>query len=186
MNKKIFNFIIIFVVLTMSFFSSSAFGKYEKIFYDFSITSIDGNPLYLKQFTGKTILLVNVASYCGFTKQYDDMQKLWDMYKEKGLIILGVPSNSFNQEKNSENEVKKFCEVNFNITFPMTSIFEVKGENAHKIYEWAKNNHGNSAVPKWNFHKILINKEGKVEDTFASFTNPTSKKVINKIEKVLN
>ena len=186
MNKKIFNFIIIFVVLTMSLFFSSAFGKYEKIFYDFSIKSIDGSLLDLKKFKGKTILLVNVASYCGFTKQYDDMQKLWDMYKEKGLIVLGVPSNSFNQEKNSENEVKKFCEVNFNITFPMTSIHEVKGENAHKIYEWAKNNHGNSAVPKWNFHKILINKEGKIEDTFASFTNPISKKIINKIEKILN
>ena len=89
MNKKIINFIIIFVVLTMSLFFSSAFGKYEKIFYDFSITSIDGNLLDLKKFKGKTILLVNVASYCGFTKQYDDMQKLWDMYKEKGLIVLG-------------------------------------------------------------------------------------------------
>ena len=151
-----------------------------------TITSIDGNPLDLKQFTGKTILLVNVASYCGFTKQYDDMQKLWDMYKEKGLIVLGVPSNSFNQEKDNETEVKEFCEVNFNITFPMTSIFEVKGENAHKIYKWAKNNYGKSAVPKWNFHKILINKEGKVEDTFISFTKPTSKRIINKIEKVLN
>jgi len=186
MNKKILNLIVILVVLNMSLFSSIALGKYEKNFYDFSITSIDGNRLDLKQFKGKTILLVNVASYCGFTKQYNDMQKLWDMYKEKGLIVLGVPSNSFNQEKDSDAEVKEFCEVNFNITFPMTSIFEVKGENAHKIYEWAKNNHGKSAVPKWNFHKILINKEGKVEDTFASFTNPTSKKVINKIEKVLN
>ncbi len=184
--KKILNLIIIFVALNMSLFYSTAFGKYEKIFYDFSINSIDGNRLDLKQFKGKTILLVNVASYCGFTKQYNDMQKLWDMYKEKGLIVLGVPSNSFNQEKDNETEVKKFCEVNFNITFPMTSIFEVKGENAHKIYKWAKNNYGKSAVPKWNFHKILINKEGKVEDTFASFTNPTSKKVINKIEKVLN
>ena len=186
MNKKIINLVIIFVVLNMSFFYSTAFGKYEKIFYDFSITSIDGNPLDLKKFKGKTILLVNVASYCGFTKQYNDMQKLWDMYKEKGLIVLAVPSNSFNQEKDNETEVKEFCEVNFNITFPMTSIFEVKGENAHKIYEWAKNNYGKSAVPKWNFHKILINKEGKVEDTFASFTNPTSKKIINKIEKILN
>ena len=186
MNKKIINLVIIFVVLNMSFFYSTAFGKYEKIFYDFSITSIDGNALDLKKFKGKTILLVNVASYCGFTKQYNDMQKLWDMYKEKGLIVLGVPSNSFNQEKDNETEVKEFCEVNFNITFPMTSIFEVKGENAHKIYEWAKNNHGKSAVPKWNFHKILINKKGKVEDTFASFTNPTSKKIINKIEKILN
>ena len=184
--KKILNLIIFFVVLNMSLFNSNSFGKYEKIFYDFSITSIDGNPLDLKQFKGKAILLVNVASYCGFTKQYKDMQKLWDMYKEKGLIVLGVPSNSFNQEKDNETEVKKFCEVNFNITFPMTSIFEVKGENAHKIYKWAKNNYGKSAVPKWNFHKILINKEGKVEDTFISFTNPTSKKVINKIEKILN
>jgi len=186
MNKKILNLIIFFVVINMFLFNSNAFGKYKKIFYDFSITSIDGNPLDLKKFKGKTILLVNVASYCGFTKQYDDMQKLWDMYKEKGLIVLGVPSNSFNQEKDNETEVKEFCEVNFNITFPMTSIFEVKGENAHKIYEWAKNNYGKSAVPKWNFHKILINKEGKVEDTFASFTNPTSKKIINKIEKILN
>ena len=186
MNKKIFNLIVILVVLNMSLFSSIAFGKYEKIFYDFSITSIDGNLLDLKKFKGKTILLVNVASYCGFTKQYNDMQKLWDMYKEKGLIVLGVPSNSFNQEKDNETEVKEFCEVNFNITFPMTSIFEVKGENAHKIYEWAKNNYGKSAVPKWNFHKILINNEGKVEDTFASFANPTSKKIINKIEKILN
>ena len=184
--KKILNLFIFFVALNMSLFYSTAFGKYEKNFYDFSITSIDGNPLDLKQFKGKTILLVNVASYCGFTKQYKDMQKLWDMYKEKGLIVLGVPSNSFNQEKDNETEVKEFCEVNFNITFPMTSIFEVKGENAHKIYKWAKNNYGKSAVPKWNFHKILINKEGKVEDTFASFTNPTSKKVINKIEKILN
>ena len=99
MNKKILNLIIIFVVLNMSIFYSTAFGKYENIFYDFSITSIDGNPLDLKKFKGKTILLVNVASYCGFTKQYNDMQKLWDMYKEKGLIVLGVPSNSFNQEK---------------------------------------------------------------------------------------
>ena len=186
MNKKILNLIIIFVVLNMSMFYSTAFGKYENIFYDFSITSIDGNPLDLKKFKGKTILLVNVASNCGFTKQYNDMQKLWDMYKEKGLVVLGVPSNSFNQEKNNETQVKEFCEVNFNITFPMTSIFEVKGKNAHKIYEWAKNNYGKSAVPKWNFHKILINKEGKVEDTFASFTNPTSKKIINKIEKILN
>ena len=104
----------------------------------------------------------------------------------KNLIVLGVPSNSFNQEKNNENEVKEFCEVNFNISFPMTSIFHVKGDNAHEIYKWALNNHGKSAIPKWNFHKILINKEGKIEDTFAPFTQPTSKKIIKKIESILN
>ena len=96
-----------------------------------------------------------------------------------------MPSNSFNQEKNNNADVKEFCEVNFNISFPLTTITEVKGENAHELFKWAKKNHGKSAVPKWNFHKILINKEGKVEDTFASFTNPMSKKLINSIESIL-
>ena len=98
--------------------------------------------------------------------------------KIKGLVVLGVPSNSFNQEKKNNADVKEFCEVNFNINFPLTTITEVKGENAHEFFKWAKDNHGKSAIPKWNFHKILINKEGKVEDTFASFTKPMSKKLI--------
>ena len=110
---------------------------------------------------------------------------MWDTYKEKGVIVLGIPSNSFNQEKKNSSEVKEFCEVNFNITFPLSTITEVKGNNAHEIFKWAKNNHGSSAVPKWNFHKILINKEGKVEDTFSSFTKPLSSKIINKIESIL-
>ena len=106
------------------------------------------------------MLVVNTASYCGFTKQYADMQKLWEKYKDKGLIVLGVPSNSFNQEKNNNDEVKEFCEVNFSINFPITEITDVKGDNAHEIYKWAKENHGKSAVPKWNFYKILINNKG--------------------------
>ena len=113
------------------------------------------------------------------------MQKLWDKYKDKGLLVLGVPSNSFNQEKNDDSEVKKFCEVNFNINFPLTSITSVKGDDAHEIYKWARENHGKSAIPKWNFHKILINKDGKVAETYSSFTNPMSKKVISKIETLL-
>ena len=128
---------------------------------------------------------MNPASYFGFTNQYDELQELWDLYKEKGLIVLGVPSNSFNQEKNSNNDVKEFCEVNFNINFPLTAITEVKGEDAHELFKWAKDNHGKTAIPKWNFHKILINKEGKVQDTFASFTKPTSKKIIKAIENIL-
>ena len=116
-------------------------------------------------------MIVNTASYCGFTKQYAELQTLWEKYKSKGLIVLGIPSNSFNQEKNSNSEVKEFCEVNFSITFPLSTITEVKGNNAHELFKWAKNNHGKSAVPKWNFHKILINKEGKIEDTFSSFTS---------------
>ena len=178
--------ILIGITIIMFFFKNIATANYEKIFFDHSIKSIDDKIINLEEFSNKAVLLVNVASYCGFTKQYDDLQKLWDTYKDKGLIVLGVPSNSFNQEKDSNDEIKKFCEVNFSINFPMTSIFDVKGDNAHQIYKWAKKNYGNTAVPKWNFHKILIDKNGKVFDTFASFTKPMSKKIINAVEKVLN
>ena len=93
--------------------------------------------------------------------------------------------NSFNQEKNNNSDVKKFCEVNFNINFPLTVITDVKGKNAHELFKWASDNHGKSAEPKWNFHKILVNKEGKIENTFASFTKPMSKKITKAIEKIL-
>ena len=170
----------------MIFFKNSSHAEYEKIFYDFKINSITGDQIDLKDFKGKPVLIVNTASYCGFTKQYNDMQELWEKYRDKGLIVLGIPSNSFNQEKNSNSAVKEFCEVNFNINFPLTEITDVKGDNAHEIYKWAKANYGKSAVPKWNFYKILINKEGKIEDTYASLTSPTSKKITKKIESLLN
>ena len=166
-------------------FNSTANAKYKKLFFDLNIKSNNGDILNLKDYKNNVVLIVNTASYCGFTNQYADMQKLWDKYKDKGLLVLGVPSNSFNQEKNEDSEVKKFCEVNFNINFPLTTITEVKGKNAHEIFKWAKENHGKSAEPKWNFHKILINKEGKVQDTFASLTKPTSKKIIKAIENIL-
>ena len=169
----------------MFFFKSSVSANYDKIFYDFSIDSITGEKIELKKYKDKVILVVNTASYCGFTKQYEDLQKLWENYGSKGLVVLGVPSNSFNQEKRNNSEVKKFCEVNFDIDFPLTGITEVKGDNAHDIFKWAEKNHGKSAVPKWNFHKILVNKNGKIEDTFTSFTKPMSKKIINKIEDIL-
>ena len=137
----------------------------------------------LSEYKGKIVLLVNVASKCGFTKQYTDLQILHDKYKEKGFVVIGVPSNQFGgQEPGSNEEIKNFCETNFNITFPITDKFDVKGENAHGLYKWAKENHGNSTVPKWNFHKILINKEGKIQDTFSSFTTPLSDKIIKQIE----
>ena len=178
--------VIFLLSIFMFFFKTTATANYEKKFYDFSIQSITGEKINLKEYKNRVILVVNTASYCGFTKQYDELQNLWDLYKEKGLIVLGVPSNSFNQEKNNNADVKEFCEVNFNINFPLTTIIEVKGKNAHEVFKWAKENHGKSAEPKWNFHKILINKEGKIYDTFASFTNPLSKKITNKIEKILN
>ena len=175
------------VILIMIFFSKNvASSNYDKVFFDFKINSITGEMIDLKNYSNKVILLVNTASYCGFTKQYTDLQKLWEKYKSQGLIVLGIPSNSFNQEKNLDDEVKKFCEVNFNINFPISSITNVKGDNAHKIFKWAKDNYGKQAIPKWNFHKILINKYGKIDDTYTSFTSPTSKKIINKIENLLN
>ena len=170
----------------MIFFKNYASANYNKLIYDFKINSITGEIINFSDYHNQAILLVNVASYCGFTKQYADLQKLWELYRDKGFVVIGVPSNSFKQEKNSEKEVKNFCEVNFNINFPLTSIYEVKGDNAHEIYKWAKKNYGNSAVPKWNFHKILIDKDGKVIDTFVSFTNPMSNKITSAIEKVLN
>ena len=169
----------------MLFFNNSASANYEKIFYDLNIESISGEIINFGDFKDKVVLVVNTASYCGFTKQYEDLQDLWDKYNKKGLIVLGVPSNSFNQEKKKNSEVKEFCEVNFNITFPLSAITEVKGNNAHELFKWAKSNHGSSAVPKWNFHKILINKEGKIEDTYSSFTKPLSNKIVNKIESIL-
>ena len=168
-----------------SFFTKTISDN-SKTFFDFKINSINGDELDLSTFNGKTVMLVNVASKCGFTKQYDDLQKLYDDYKYKGLIVIGVPTNQFGgQEPGTETEIKNFCETNFNITFPMTSKYDVKGDNAHPIYIWAKDSFGRSTVPKWNFHKILINKEGKIDDTFASFTGPTSKKIINKLDQIL-
>ncbi len=178
-------FTIIGISIIMFFFKNSVAANNEKIFFDFKINSITGEIIDLNNYKDKVVLIVNTASYCGFTNQYTELQTLWDKYKSKGLIVLGIPSNSFNQEKNSNSEVKEFCEVNFDIDFPLTSITDVKGENAHEIYQWAKENYGKSAVPKWNFYKILINRQGKIEDTFSSLTNPMSKKITNIIEKIL-
>ena len=169
----------------MFFFKNSAMANYEKIFFDFKIESITGELINFNDYKDKVILVVNTASYCGFTKQYEELQELWDTYKSQGLIVLGIPSNSFNQEKTNNLEIKKFCEVNFNINFPLSTITEVKGKNAHDLFKWAEKNYGKSAIPKWNFHKILINKDGKIEDTFVSFTKPMSKKIVQKIEEIL-
>ena len=139
--------ILIYLTLFMLFFKNSTMANYDKIFFDFKMESVNGEIIDFGGFRGKVVLVVNTASYCGFTKQYDELQQLWDTYKQQGLIVLGVPSNSFNQEKNNNADIKEFCEVNFNINFPLTTITEVKGENAHEVFKWAKENHGKSAVP---------------------------------------
>ena len=180
------NYLILLIFTIMFSFFNKANAKYEKLFFELNIKSINGEELDLSQFKGKTTLLVNVASKCGFTKQYSDLQSLYEKYEDQGLVIVGIPSNQFGgQEPGSNKEIEDFCETNFNITFPMTDKVDVKGNNAHEIYLWAKENYGSSTVPKWNFHKILINKEGKVQDTFNSFVAPLSKKIINEIEQIL-
>ena len=184
MINKIKYFILIVI---MSTFTSNTSANYNKLAYDFSFNDLDGSALKLSDFKNNVIVVVNVASQCGFTNQYEDMQKVWGKYKGKGLIILGVPSNDFgNQEPGDNKEIKNFCEAKFGITFPMTEKINVKGDNAHPFYIWAKNNYGKSAIPKWNFHKIVINKEGKISTTFSSMTNPSSKKFIKTIEKLLD
>ena len=184
MNKKLKLFILIIMI---SFLSNTSSAKYEKLAYDFKFNDLDGSVLSLSDFKGKVIVAVNVASQCGFTKQYEDMQNVWEKYQKKGLIMIGIPSNDFgNQEPGGSKEIKNFCEAKFGITFPMTEKVKVKGDEAHPFYMWAKQNHGSSAVPKWNFHKIIIGKDGKISDTFASITNPSSKRFINSLEKALN
>ncbi|MDB4081693.1 glutathione peroxidase [Candidatus Pelagibacter sp.] len=180
------NYLLILISLIMFSFIEKANAKYDKIFFDLNIKDIDNKVINLNDFKGKIILLVNVASKCGFTKQYTDLQTLYEKYKDKGFIVLGVPSNQFGgQEPGSNDEIKNFCKTNFNITFPITDKVDVKGDSAHILYKWAKENHGKSTVPKWNFHKILINKEGKIQDTFNSFINPLSDKIIKQIELAL-
>ena len=180
------NYLLILTSLIMFSLFDKVEAKYEKLFFDLSIMGLNGETINLSEFKGKTILLVNVASKCGFTKQYTGLQTLYENYKNKGFLVIGVPSNQFgSQEPGSNKQIKDFCETNFNISFPITDKVDVKGKNAHPLYVWAKENYGNSTIPKWNFHKILINKEGKIQDTFNSFVDPLSDKIAKQIELIL-
>ena len=177
---------IIILLVMISFLGNKVTANYEKLAYDFQFRDLDGSPLSLSEYKGKIIVAVNVASQCGFTKQYEDMQNIWEKYQSKGIVMLGIPSNDFGkQEPGTSKEIKNFCEAKFGITFPMTEKVLVKGPEAHPFYIWAKKNHGESAVPKWNFHKIIIGKDGKVIDTFASITSPSSRRFIKALESLI-
>ena len=178
-----------YLILIMVLSSVSLAENYNKLAYDFNFKDLDGSNLNLSEYKDKdkVIVVVNVASQCGFTKQYDGMQKIWDLYQEKGIVMIGVPSNDFgNQEPGDNKEIKNFCESKFGITFPITEKTKVKGEDAHPFYKWARDNYGKEAIPKWNFHKIIIGKNGKIYDTFTSITKPSSKKFIKAIEEAIN
>ena len=153
--------------------------------HDFTFENIDGGPLPLSDFAGKTVLLVNTASMCGFTAQYEALQAVYDKYRDAGLVVLGVPSDDFGgQEYDSADEIKQFCEINYGITFPMTDKVRVKGDNAHPYYQWVAAQ-GRMKLPRWNFYKHVIDADGNLVEWFASTTSPDSSKVINAIETEL-
>ena len=167
-----------------SFFNKSVYGTSGDA-YDFKFDSIDGGQIKLSDYKNKVIVIVNVASRCGYTPQYEDLQTLWSEYKSKNLVVLGIPTNNFRQEPGNNKEIKNFCETNFGITFPMTEKISVIGNNSHPFYKWARKDYGIGAIPKWNFHKIIIGKDGKVAETFSSITKPSSKKFIKVIENLI-
>jgi len=150
----------------------------------FAFRSIEAPPLPLSSFDGKTVLVVNTSSRCGFTRQYGDLQTVWRRYRDRGLVVLGVPSIDFgDQEPGTAAEIKNFCEVNFDVDFPMVDKVQVKGEKAHSFYRWAAKQLGPKAKPRWNFHKYLIAPDGKLVAWFSTATSPTSSKVTRTIEK---
>ena len=176
-----FKFLIIILVM---FFSTKSMSS-DKSFHDFSIESISGENIKLADYKNKVVLLVNTASQCGFTPQYAGLQKIYDRYKDDGLVVLGVPSDDFNQELSSDDDVKKFCEIRYGVNFPLTSIQKIKGESAHPLYKWISGNTSVIGQPRWNFHKYLISKEGKILNWFSSMTSPTSEGLLNQVEQAL-
>lgn len=154
--------------------------------HDFEFTLIDGEALPMRAFAGKAVLVVNTASRCGFTGQYADLQALWQRFRGRGLVVLGVPSNDFGgQEPGSEAEIKEFCEVNFDVDFPLTTKVHVKGAEAHPFYRWAVRTLGAPAKPRWNFHKYLVSPDGRLVDWFSTVTSPTSERVVRAVEAQL-
>ena len=145
--------------------------------------SIDGGQISIEDWRGQPVLVVNTASRCGFTKQYDDLQALQDTYGERGLVVLAVPSNDFRQELSSNEAVKDFCEVNFNLTLPMTTITPVTGAEAHPFYKALEDQ---GFVPSWNFNKVLLDADGMVVDTWGPVAKPMSKQITGRIEALLD
>ena len=175
---------IIIILFMFSFFTKIAAANNGNA-YQYEFTGIDGDVIKLSKYRGKVIVVVNVASRCGYTPQYEDLQSLWMNYENKNLVIIGVPTNNFRQEPGSNKDIKDFCETNFGITFPMTEKINVIGKESHPFYKWARKDFGIGAIPKWNFHKIIIGKDGRVADTFSSITKPSSKKFMKIIEDLI-
>ena len=179
MNKTLIFFLIIIGISMISKANANA--------YKYSFTSIDGKMINLSEFYGKPILIINTASLCGFTNQYKDIELLYNKYKKDDLIVIGIPSNDFgSQELSSNIEVKEFCTTNFNISFLLTEITKIKGQNGHPFFKWIKEEAGFLAFPKWNFYKYLINRKGEFVSWYASTTRPNSNKIKTNVKKLID
>ena len=162
---------------------TKATGSDMKTAHDFTFQAIEGGALPLSQFAGKAVLVVNTASHCGFTKQYSALQDIWSRYRDRGLVVLGVPSNDFGgQEPGNAMEIKEFCEANFDVDFPMTEKVRIRDDTPHPFYAWAFKELGGVAKPRWNFHKYLVAPNGQLVEWFSTPTSPLSSKVIKAIE----
>lgn len=155
--------------------------------FDFTLTGLDGKPMPLSKFKGHAVLLVNTASECGFTGQYDGLEKLWEQNKDRGLVIIGVPSNDFGgQEPGSNGEIATFCKRNYGVTFPLADKSVVSGDDAIPVYKWAEAQAGFLGKPRWNFHKYLFDKNGKFVSWYSSMTEPSDTKLTNAVSSILS
>jgi glutathione peroxidase len=156
--------------------------------YGFAFESLSGkNKISLAEFKGKVILVVNTASKCGFKPQYEALEKLYKTYKDRGLVVIGVPSNDFGkQEPGSNQEIEQFCRVNFGVTFLMAGKTDVTGKDAHPFFVWAHQVLGMGSTPKWNFYKYIVNRQGKLVEYYSSVTKPDSDRLIKAIETALD
>jgi len=154
--------------------------------YRFEFTSIDGDNLPFETWRGRPVLVVNTASYCGYTPQYSDLEALWQRYRDRGLVVLGVPSNDFGaQEPGSAAEIKRFCAAGYAVDFPLTQKCRVIGAEAHPFYQWVAAQLGEAGAPRWNFHKYLIGPDGQLAGTWPSQVGPTDSRITVEIERLL-
>ena len=172
----------IITFLLMFFHISMGYAKNMNI-YDFSFEDIDGNLVSLDKFNGKPIFMVNTASRCGFTPQYENLQNLFINYKDTDLTILAITSNSFNQEYSNNEDIKQICLVNYDVGFVTSSPMNVKGDNSHQLFKWLKNEYGKA--PKWNFYKYLFDRNGKLISSWSSMTKPDHAKIMKQINEIL-
>lgn len=175
------------VVIWAAMAGAAAAGEKAMTAHDFTFRSIDGDPLALSGFAGKAVLVVNTASECGFTPQYAGLQALWERHRDKGLIVLGVPSNDFGgQEPGEEAEIKQFCELNYGVDFPLTEKVKVIGSEAHPFYRWIADELGEDQAPRWNFHKYLIAPDGTLAGAWPSRVTPDAAEIASAIDASLD